>query len=157
VRRLCRIPIRAYLVTDWVEGAITLEEILRRERGIGREQVNALARMLARMHNAGFSHRDLKASNVLFDSEGQPVLIDLDGVSRFRLPERERPVADLARFAWEFAKYPTTLKWAGSRFLKRYCVDRGWVTASDERRQVAREILQPTAQRLAAGVDYWKS
>jgi tRNA A-37 threonylcarbamoyl transferase component Bud32 len=153
VQRFLRWPRRAYLVTEWVPGAITLQDLLDRERQLPREQVYQLADLLARLHNHGFSHRDLKSSNVLFDDRLQPQLIDLDGVRSFgRLGER-RAVADLTRFAWEFVKYPRFLKWNGRRFLKRYCQQR---RLEDSRRRLDAEISRPLMQRLATGITYWK-
>jgi tRNA A-37 threonylcarbamoyl transferase component Bud32 len=86
--------------------------------------VRRLADLLARLHEAGFSHRDLKASNVLLDDQLRPWLIDLDGVRRFRRLSEARAVADLARLAREFATSPTLLRWSGRRFLLQYCVSR---------------------------------
>lgn len=156
VRRRGRWPLRGYLVTDWVEDAITLEDLLGRGQTLARPQWRQMAELLARLHNAGYSHRDLKSSNILFGRDGNPVLIDLDGVRPFNPARRVRAVADLARFVWEFARFPRMLRFSGRRSLKWYCAARGWSCSREDRRQLEQQVLEPTARRLRAGVNYWK-
>jgi serine/threonine protein kinase len=146
-------PRRAYLITEWVAGAATLKERLERDRSLTRTQVYKLAELLARLHESGFSHRDLKSSNVLFDANSQPCLIDLDGVRAFPIMDLTRTAADLSRFAWEFIKYPRFLKLHGRRFLKHYCDQRSLPFALPE---LDARIIEPLSQRLEAGIDYWK-
>jgi hypothetical protein len=154
VRRFLRWPRQAYLITEWVPGAITLQDLLARDRRLPRAQVHQLADLLARLHNHGLSHRDLKSTNVLFDDQLRPYLIDLDGVRPFGRPGERRAVMDLTRFAWEFVKHPRLLKWEGRRFLERYCRQRGMEAA---RRRLTAEIAGPLARRLAAGMTAWES
>jgi serine/threonine protein kinase len=146
-------PRRAYLVTEWVARATTLNDRLARDRSLPRDQVYKLADLLARLHQNGFSHRDLKSSNILFDANSQPCLIDLDGVRAYPSMNLTRTAADLSRFAWEFVKYPSLLKWHGRRFLRYYCKQRSLPWPLSELDAL---IMKPINQRLEAGVNYWK-
>ena len=154
VERFLRWPRRAYLLTDWVAGAIPLKELLASSAGkLPHELVLRLADLLAALHQSGCSHRDLKSTNVLFDEQMQAYLIDLDGVRHYGKLSQDRAVADLARFAWEFVGYPRLMKWNTRRFLKRYCARRGLETAI---LPLEREIARPIARRLSAGIRKWK-
>jgi tRNA A-37 threonylcarbamoyl transferase component Bud32 len=48
--------------------------------GNERAGARALGRLIGRLHDEGFIHRDLKETNLLFDAHGVPHLIDLDGL-----------------------------------------------------------------------------
>jgi serine/threonine protein kinase len=124
VIRRWRLPQRAYLITEEVPGAEKLAHFMTQHGSVPRIVILRLADLLARLHESGFIHRDLKASNILLDAGLQPYLIDLDGVRRFKRIDQPRAVFDLGRLAGEFAGRPHTLKWAGLRFLKRYCQQR---------------------------------
>jgi serine/threonine protein kinase len=116
-------PTRAYLLTEEIPGALTLKSLLK-ENLLSRMAVLNLADVLARLHGSGFSHRDLKAANVLFDDHMRAHLIDLDGVRYQGRLGQGRVVADLACLARDFAGHPQILKWRGRRFLRRYCLQR---------------------------------
>lgn len=117
-------PIRAYLLMEEIPGALTLETLVK-ENLLSRMAISDLADVLARLHDNGFSHRDLKASNVLFDEQTNPHLIDLDGVRYQGRLNQSRVVADLTCLARNFSARPQLLKWRGGRFLRRYCRQRG--------------------------------
>jgi tRNA A-37 threonylcarbamoyl transferase component Bud32 len=123
-RRVAGCLMESWLVTLYVQGARTLAQCLKSEEALSRVTVRQLADVLARLHEGGFCHRDLKATNVLLDDQLRPWLIDLDGVRRFRRLSDYRAVIDLARLAREFANSPTLLRWSGRRFLLRYCASR---------------------------------
>lgn len=124
VRRL-RWPLRSYLLTEEIPGAVTLTELLRQKHSQSRLAVRRLAGVLTRLHDGGFSHRDLKATNVLFDDQLQPHLIDLDGVRRIRFAARSRAVADLARLSRDITFGPAVSPRLAVLFLKTYCRSRG--------------------------------
>jgi serine/threonine protein kinase len=67
---------RAYLVQEFVEGAVLLDAWQAGQRlpGVCRLYA-AVAETLASLHEAGFVHRDLKPSNVLVRQD-EPVLVD---------------------------------------------------------------------------------
>ena len=120
VRRL-RWPTKAYLITEEVANARTLCALRAEFRTVPRQLILRLAELLGRMHDAGFSHRDLKHSNILIDSNLDPFLIDLDGVRRYPNLSAERAIRDLAVFGRELRSKPKMLLWSGVRFLKHYC------------------------------------
>ena len=123
VDRRWRWPVRAYLLREFVASAQTLGQLLARQGRLTWKQIRQLADIMARLHQAGFTHRDLKASNILFSAQGEPCFIDLDGVRRHRVVSRGRAIDDLTRLAREFLSkgLPAAAPW----FLKHYCSRRG--------------------------------
>jgi tRNA A-37 threonylcarbamoyl transferase component Bud32 len=122
-------PSRAYLVTELVPGARTLQKVLATPDTDLRHLAEALADLLAKLHEAGFSHRDLKWSNVLFDEANRPWLIDLDGVRRCRPVTATRAAKDLATLAESTMASPRVTLRLRLRFLKRYAAcrnERDW-------------------------------
>lgn len=118
--RALRWPRTAYLITEEVPNARTLAAIYQSESKVPR----GIAEMIAHLHDSGLSDRDLKWTNILFDEQLTPWLIDLDGVRCLgRVPDA-RAQEDLCTLARCFAAYPITLKWSGARFLNRYCARR---------------------------------
>ncbi|GLY72806.1 serine/threonine-protein kinase [Actinoallomurus iriomotensis] len=80
-----------YVVTQYVPGR-TLEQTVRDRGPLGvrelRRLATGLAEALAAIHAAGIIHRDLKPGNVMFDENGEPVVIDFgiaQGVDATRL------------------------------------------------------------------------
>lgn len=65
---------RAALLMERVPHASTLAERMR----AGDAPWQAAGRLVADAHRAGLDHADLNASNILFDADGAPWLIDLD-------------------------------------------------------------------------------
>lgn len=113
-------PRAAYLITEEIGSARTLASLF-----AGKQRIpSGLPELIARLHNRGLSHRDLKWTNILFDEKFSPWLIDLDGVRRLKLVGDSRAREDLLSLARCFLAYPKTLKWSGSRFLYRYCAQR---------------------------------
>jgi tRNA A-37 threonylcarbamoyl transferase component Bud32 len=116
-QRWCGLVRRSYLLMEEVPGAKVLSDWT----GDWRRGALLLADLLARMHNTGFSHRDLKDANLVVDAAGQFRLIDLDGL-RYQPTVGDRAAAaDLARL------YRSCLHWARpptrtnrARFLRYY-------------------------------------
>lgn len=80
---------------EWIEGALPLWEHLK-TRGVSRDLLRTLARVVRRMHARGVFHRDLKANNVLV--RGRDVwIIDLDRVDFLREVERDERIWNLAQ------------------------------------------------------------
>lgn len=115
-----------------------------RAREIGLE----LARVLARLHDAGYAHRDLHGWNVLLEEKHgrlEPRLVDLDEVYRVREVSLPRCGDDLARLGL----LAPTCQFTKIRFLNLYLKARGvpraqwkdWSTAVSRR-----------AARIAAGL-----
>lgn len=82
----------AYLVMPWIDGE-TLDLLLSRagalEEDAIRKILDPLLDGLARVHEAGFLHRDIKPGNILLRTDGTPVLIDF-GAARQALGEHSQ-------------------------------------------------------------------
>ncbi len=118
-------PIKAYVLTDEVQDCVTLVSFLAKRDARSREGVLATAGLVASLHCAGFSHRDLKQGNILIDSRLKPWIIDLDGVRYHGNISTSRAVADLGVLARDYSRTSNRLRWEGARFLKHYCRRRG--------------------------------
>lgn len=120
-RRVLRCLLASYLVTEEVPGARDLGGYLRSVPRVERAVVRQLAELAARLHAEGFSHRDLKETNLLLDQAGRLYLIDLDGLTFLsRVPE-ERAAADLARLARAVAPFASVTAADRAAFLRHYC------------------------------------
>lgn len=109
------------LVTDFIDDAPRLADALAGRLAGGAAEgaatrrprlappLVALAAALARLHDEGLSHRDLKAENVLLPASGGVAFIDLDGVRR-RPATPERVARDLMRLNASF-RDPRTVTW----------------------------------------------
>ena len=93
-RRMCGFLLRSYLLMEEIPGATEL----RRWRGEKSRAISDAENLIAKMHAAGFTHRDLKDTNLIFDSAGKLFLIDLEGLEFVGEVSAERAAADLARF-----------------------------------------------------------
>ena len=93
----------SYLITVEVAGAKTLDQFVRANPQMPlagrRDLIRRLARLVASLHDAGFSHRDMKVLNILVGSEPERKLyvIDLDGLNDVGEISPRRVLKDLAR------------------------------------------------------------
>ena len=137
-----------YLLMDMVPDAVPLRARLRslavlppRERRsrLG-SLIGELARLVRTMHDAGLTHRDLKADNILVSLQGSTLaarelrevpgdpaaprdhlwLIDLVGVKSVVNSSRDRRMRDLARLQISFQKDPCLSRPDRLRFLLLY-------------------------------------
>jgi hypothetical protein len=121
----------ALLLTERVPEARPLNAWLRAgpAPGARRHVTRALAHALRRMHEAGFSHRDLKAPNVLVAPAGsarpRPVLVDLDGLRPAGRVSARRRVRDLMRLAVSLEEWGVARRTDRLRFLRAYLVGPG--------------------------------
>jgi tRNA A-37 threonylcarbamoyl transferase component Bud32 len=122
--RRFRWPVAAYTICEEVRGAQTLAAWVRGGCQDSRKVVMRLADVIARLHNRGFIHRDLKGSNVLFDGQLTPWLIDMDGVGFIRNVPMKAAMRDLRILARVLEHDPARRRWLGVRFLKRYATQR---------------------------------
>jgi len=84
----------------------------------------SIGSLLAATHEAGFSHRDLKTSNILVGSDRVPYLIDMEGVRYLGTVSDQRAVADLARLARDFRGRRQSVRLNELRMLRAYCLER---------------------------------
>jgi tRNA A-37 threonylcarbamoyl transferase component Bud32 len=94
----------AYLVTEELATATTLLALID-TGGIGDGVLEEVGAAISRIHAAGLSHRDLKASNLMIDAAGRVFFVDLDGVRRRRVTKTRRD-ADLSRLFRDFDRRP---------------------------------------------------
>lgn len=130
-------PFAAYLITEQIREAQPLSRILNQSNPPLKKIAMHLASLLAELHQRNFSHRDLKSSNILFDGDWKPFLIDLDGLSHFRRLNSQRASADLARLAESVCINEKKIRTAGLQFLAQYCRQR---SAECNPRRLAGEI-----------------
>lgn len=114
-------PLVSYFVMEGIVGAADLAVW----QASGREAMQETARLLTRLHAAGFTHRDLKPTNILFDATGRAYLIDLDGVrSRGRVSD-DHAAADLTKLARRMVELASLSPREAAVFLREYCRQSG--------------------------------
>jgi tRNA A-37 threonylcarbamoyl transferase component Bud32 len=144
-RRILGVPTSSYFVMEMIPGATHLHSW----RGDWRKTINDVAVLVGRLHRAGFAHRDLKETNIVFDIAGRPCLLDLDGLEFIDTVPDQRAASDLARLLRGAAR-SFSLKQADlARFLARYCEVRGGLMWRDWWQKLARNkavtrVLPPT-------------
>ena len=150
-RRVCGFPTQSYFVMEGILGATHLHMW----RGEWRKTVRDVAELVARLHRAGFGHRDLKETNIVFDQAGRPNILDLDGLEFFGQIPRRRAVHDLARLLRGAARSFTLTRFDLARFLVHYCEVRGepawrnWWQALAANETVVRVLSTPPCEGLA--------
>ncbi|MFL5338881.1 MAG: lipopolysaccharide kinase InaA family protein [Gemmataceae bacterium] len=107
-----------YLVVEKVESAEDFRTAAQCEPAALRIRIDELARRIRELHDRGWSHRDLKATNLLLAGE-QFSFIDLVGARRTRA-SWERRRRDLARLNASFASQPQVTRADRLRFLRSY-------------------------------------
>jgi tRNA A-37 threonylcarbamoyl transferase component Bud32 len=108
---------RGFVLMEEIPGAIDPAHWTGDERIAARY----IGELLAQLHNEGFSHRDLKETNIVFDEQGAPHLIDLEGLRFHReVPDEVagKNLRRLARAASECGKLNRRTLFA---FLLAYC------------------------------------
>lgn len=80
-----------YVVEDFVQG-ITLEEYVVRNHPLSDEKIKEIVynicNGLADIHRLGIVHRDITPTNIMIDSNDNPIIIDF-GISRLQKPSKE--------------------------------------------------------------------
>ncbi len=112
--------LRSFLVMEEIPAAVALGAAADRDGLTAR-----VSKLIGRLHHEGFSHRDLKESNLLIDEQGEPHLIDLDGLSFEEKVASKVAVANLVRLdrGLRGRQVYTRANWIG--FIKRYCRETG--------------------------------
>jgi tRNA A-37 threonylcarbamoyl transferase component Bud32 len=124
-RRFYGFLVRSYLLMEEIPGAVDLTKYFREGGKPAPKLVRDAARLIAKLHNEGFSHRDLKESNLVLDGNGELHLIDLDGVTFLQNVPDDRVAFDLARLGRGVARYPAVMAKDRILFLLTYCRARG--------------------------------
>jgi tRNA A-37 threonylcarbamoyl transferase component Bud32 len=120
-RRVFRFLTRSYFLTQEIPGAVSLAERLKRGANLDDRIIERLGELIGRLHREGFSHRDLKTNNILFDATGQPHLIDLDGLAYFQKIPDSRAAADLKRLVRGVQQFGPVTHRHWFIFLRVYC------------------------------------
>ena len=119
-RRALGFLMRSYLLMEEIPGATDLKAYLRRGTAPEPAVIRAAAELLARLHHEGFSHRDLKESNLVLDARGKLYLIDLDGMDYLGCVSEAQAEEDLERLARGVAAFPQVTRAHREHFLRDY-------------------------------------
>ena len=130
--RVGGVLLRSYLLMEEIAGAMDLGVYLSGGRAPEVKVIRQAAALVARLHEEGFTHRDLKESNLILGADGRLSVIDLEGLEHVGLVEERRAALDLARFARGVAAGRGVTRAHRMLFLRHYCRVRG-------RRRVPRE------------------
>ncbi|MEO6035431.1 MAG: lipopolysaccharide kinase InaA family protein [Verrucomicrobiota bacterium] len=117
-RRRCGLVVRSYFAMEEVLQPTAFSNLT----GNRRVFIERLAELIAKLHDEGFAHRDLREANILFRLDGEPSLIDLDGLRYVKKTSARRAASDIARLMQgikgELKKVPASQRVC---FLKKYC------------------------------------
>jgi serine/threonine protein kinase len=94
-RRCCGVLLRSWFVMEELTGVRDLSQWT----GNYKLAAQRVRELVAKLHERGFSHRDLKLTNIMLDAEARPFLVDLEGVRFVGEVTPERAAADLVRLA----------------------------------------------------------
>ena len=119
--------------SGWRSGAcsvLIMEELrgvvdLGRWKGERLPVVGRFGHLIGALHQQGFTHRDLKPTNLLVATDGSPYLIDLDGLGCPGLVSPARAVADLVKLARRMVELSTLSPREAVEFVTRYASARG--------------------------------
>ena len=120
-RRLLGFLVASYFVMEEIPAGT----LLRERRHDKRQTIPRLAALVATLHQRGFSHRDLKEPNILLDADGQPYLIDLEGLRSGITVSDRRAARDFARLAKAALGLANVTRADQVRFLQHYLAERG--------------------------------
>ncbi len=115
-KRICGFLLRSYFVMEELKNVRDVSQW----PGNRRQTARRVGELIARLHEAGFSHRDLKESNIVLDPDGRPALLDLEGLKFDGCVSPRRAAADLKRLA----RIPQAGRMERVAFLFRYCKTR---------------------------------
>ena len=127
-------PVDGEPLSDWLRSRPPAAE----RRAVARR----LARLIRRMHEAGFSHRDLKAPNILVAPAhgpgAQPVLVDLDGLAPVGRVSARRRAQNLMRLSVSLDEWGVARQTDRLRFLRAYLAPAGAFAPITTRRRRGR-------------------
>jgi tRNA A-37 threonylcarbamoyl transferase component Bud32 len=120
-QRFGGILLRSYLIMEEIRGAIDLYAHIRAVPCPDRSLVRQAAELVAKLHEEGFSHRDLKLSNLVKDDNDRLFVLDLDGVRFMGAIPDSRAASDLRRLAQAVADCPGVTSAHRALFARTYC------------------------------------
>lgn len=113
-RKVMGLPVSSYILMDEIPHAI--------DAGQWKGDVAPiLGTLIGRLHEEGFTHRDLKETNILFDAQSVAWLIDLDGLVFVRTVSASEAVGNLRRLAEGMRTAGKLTRRNVIVFLLRYC------------------------------------
>lgn len=115
--RVCGFPTRSYVLMEEILQAVDAGHW----SGDARRAARALGDLIGRLHREGFTHRDLKETNLLFNAAGVPHLIDLDGLEFVSNVRDEEAAANLRRLAGGLRTVGRLDRANVLAFLRAYC------------------------------------
>jgi len=124
-RHVFGLLVRSYQLMEEIPNAVTLQKLMRNGGPPTREQTRAAARLVARLHEEGFTHGDLNERNLMLDGQGRLFLIDLDALEFLGAVPTARAALDLARLARDIARHTAVSRAQRELFLRHYCRARG--------------------------------
>jgi tRNA A-37 threonylcarbamoyl transferase component Bud32 len=154
-----------FLVTEWLTDAEDLHlyawdlakrPAAERRRRI-REVAEAAGKIIGRLHDQGFTHRDLKGNNLLvreMDGGVEMFLIDLDGLRQGSRPTQRACCKNLTRIALSAEMHPWVSRTDRLRFLRAYLRRYAADSAHDWKpwwRETARHVAAALQEFRAAG------
>jgi tRNA A-37 threonylcarbamoyl transferase component Bud32 len=155
--------LRQYLLTEGIADSATLDQFLKQDyetlspterRHWKRGVVKRFAGQVRRMHEFGFDHRDLKATNILVSRNAgvrRTWLLDLDSVRRWAWMPAVRRVQNLARLNVTTLPRPAFQSTDRLRFLLTYLDTRDKTRWKAAWRQIARRARQKIAHNERNG------
>jgi tRNA A-37 threonylcarbamoyl transferase component Bud32 len=111
----------SYLIMEELSGVTDLGQW----KGGRLSVLGRFGRLIGDLHGQGFTHRDLKPTNLLVGSDGSPYLIDLDGLRRSGSVSHAHAVADLVKLARRMVELSTLSPREAAEFVTRYASTRG--------------------------------
>ncbi len=157
--------------TDFIPDAVDLEAFLARDvasmalqeqRRAKDAIIESLVQLLRLFHDRGFTHRDLKAPNLMVSWQapyrGRPLLtfIDMDGISHVRRPTERQKTRAFVRLAVSLLNSPCCTRTDRLRFLKRLMSGIGRSPAGWKETWQALDVLATRKQRHKESRRQWK-
>jgi tRNA A-37 threonylcarbamoyl transferase component Bud32 len=121
-RRIAGFLACSYQVMEEIPGAITLQKFIRSGGKLDSRLIRETATLVARLHDEGFTHRDLNERNLVLDANGAVFLIDLDALE---FTQHADAALDLGRLARDVLKHASVTRSHRQAFLRHYCRLRG--------------------------------
>jgi len=115
--RICGLVTRSFILMEEIAGSVDAGSW----KGDSRRAARLLGDLIGRLHREGFTHRDLKETNLLLNAAGVPHLIDLDGLEFVSGVSDGEASADLRRLAAGLRATGKLSRASLLAFLLAYC------------------------------------